>query len=137
RVKDLILSETNIKDIEFITDTSGIIKKKVKPNFKSLGAKVGKDMKLVSLAIQNLNMDQINEIENNGSLQLPGTSHVITPQDVEIIAEDVAGWQVTNLGKLTVALDVHITPELKEEGIARELINRIQNLRKEKGFEVT
>jgi len=137
KVKDLILSETNIKDIEFIADTSGIIKKKVKPNFKSLGAKVGKDMKLVSTAIQNLNTEQISEIENNGSLVLPGTSHVITIEDVEIIAEDVAGWQVTNLGKLTVALDIHITPALKNEGIARELINRIQNLRKEKGFEVT
>ncbi|MGH2622208.1 MAG: DUF5915 domain-containing protein, partial [Sphingobacterium sp.] len=137
KVKDLILSETNIKDIEFITDTSGIIKKKVKPNFKSLGAKVGKDMKLVSSAIQNLNMAEISELENNGSLALPGTSHVITNEDVEIIAEDVAGWQVTNLGKLTVALDIHITSALKDEGIARELINRIQNLRKEKGFEVT
>ncbi|MGJ1205241.1 isoleucine--tRNA ligase [Sphingobacterium lactis] len=137
KVKDLILSETNIKDIEFITDTTGIIKKKVKPNFKVLGAKVGKDMKLVAAAIQALDAAQIQDLENNGSLALSGTEYVISSEDVEIIAEDVEGWQVANLGRLTVALDVHISAELKDEGIARELINRIQNLRKEKNFEVT
>ena len=137
KVKDLILSETNIKDIEFITDTTGIIKKKVKPNFKALGAKVGKDMKVVAAAIQGLSGSEIQELENVGSIKLNGTEYVISSEDVEIIAEDVEGWQVANLGKLTVALDVHISSELKSEGIARELINRIQNLRKEKGFEVT
>lgn len=137
KVKDLILSETNIKDIEFITDTTGIIKKKVKPNFKALGAKVGKDMKTVAAAIQGFTADQIQELENTGSIPLTGTEYVISSEDVEIIAEDVEGWQVANLGKLTVALDVHITAALKSEGMARELINRIQNLRKEKGFEVT
>ena len=137
KVKDLILSETNIKDIEFITDTTGIIKKKVKPNFKALGAKVGKDMKVVAAAIQGLSGSEIQELENVGSIKLNGTEYVISSEDVEIIAEDVEGWQVANLGKLTVALDVHISSELKAEGIARELINRIQNLRKEKGFEVT
>ncbi|WP_254526929.1 MULTISPECIES: isoleucine--tRNA ligase [unclassified Sphingobacterium] len=137
KVKDLILSETNIKDIEFITDTTGIIKKKVKPNFKVLGAKVGKDMKVVASAIQNMDAAQIQALENQGSVQLTGTEYVISSDDVEIIAEDVEGWQVANLGRLTVALDVNISAELKEEGMARELINRIQNLRKDKGFEVT
>jgi len=137
KVKDLILSETNIKDIEFITDTTGIIKKKIKPNFKVLGAKVGKDMKTVAAAIQAMSAEEISELEINGNIALTGTEYVISSADVEIIAEDVEGWQVANLGRLTVALDVHITPELKDEGLARELINRIQNLRKDKGFEVT
>lgn len=137
KVKDLILSETNIKDIEFITDTTGIIKKKIKPNFKALGAKVGKDMKLVSSSIQSLTIDQISTLESTGELALAGTPYTILLSHVEIIAEDVEGWQVANLGKLTVALDVHITEELKKEGLSRELINRLQNLRKDKGLEVT
>ncbi|QMV69165.1 isoleucine--tRNA ligase [Sphingobacterium paramultivorum] len=137
KVKDLVLSETNIKDIEFITDTTGIIKKKIKPNFKALGAKVGKDMKLVSSSIQSLTIDQISTLESTGELALAGTPYTILLSDVEIIAEDVEGWQVANLGKLTVALDVHITEELKKEGLSRELINRLQNLRKDKGLEVT
>lgn len=137
KVKDLILSETNIKDIEFITDTTGIIKKKIKPNFKALGSKVGKDMKLVTTAINNLTPDLISTLEKEGSIALADTPYTITTEDVEIIAEDVEGWQVANLGKLTVALDVHITEALKKEGLSRELINRLQNLRKEKGLEVT
>ncbi|WP_428329716.1 isoleucine--tRNA ligase [Mucilaginibacter sp.] len=136
QVKELILSETNIKDIEYITDTAGFIKKKIKPNFKALGAKVGKDMKAVAEAIGNLTQDDIAQLESNGSITL-ATSHIISHADVEIIAEDVPGWQVANLGKLTVALDVTLTDELKEEGISRELINRIQNMRKAAGFEVT
>jgi isoleucyl-tRNA synthetase len=136
QVKDLILSETNIKDIEYITDTAGFIKKKIKPNFKALGAKVGKDMKVVAQAIGNLNQDDIAKLENEGSVTLT-TGHNVVIADVEIIAEDVPGWQVANLGKLTVALDVTITNELKQEGISRELINRIQNLRKANEFEVT
>lgn len=137
RVKDLILSETNIKSIEFITDTSGIIKKKVKPNFKALGPKVGKDMKIVSAAIQAFGMEEITTLERDGQIAVPNTDYTITTDEVDIIAEDVAGWQVANLGSLTVALDVNITPELRNEGISRELVNRIQNLRKEKGLEVT
>jgi isoleucyl-tRNA synthetase len=137
KVEDLILSETNIKTIEFITDTAGIIKKKIKPNFKALGAKVGKDMKLVTTAIQALGSDDIARLEREGTLVLVNTPYSVTLEDVEIIAEDVAGWQVANLGNLTVALDVQITDDLKREGIARELINRIQNLRKDNGFEVT
>lgn len=136
KVQELILSETNIKSIEFISDTTGIIKKKIKPNFKALGAKVGKDMKVVAAAIQKLSDSEIDAIEKEGTLILT-TGHTIGLQDVEIIAEDVAGWQVANLGKLTVALDINITDHLRKEGLARELINRIQNLRKEKGFEVT
>ncbi|OCX50845.1 isoleucine--tRNA ligase [Mucilaginibacter sp. PPCGB 2223] len=136
-VKELILSETNIKNIEYITDTAGFIKKKIKPNFKALGAKVGKDMKMVAEAITNFTAEEIAEVEAKGEIAIRNTPYSILVSDVEIIAEDVPGWQVANLGKLTVALDVNITEELKQEGIARELINRIQNLRKDKGFEVT
>ncbi|TKC01074.1 isoleucine--tRNA ligase [Pedobacter cryophilus] len=137
-VKELILSETNIKEIEYITDTAGIIKKKIKPNFKSLGKKLGKDMKVAADLISNFNDSQILAFEENGSAEITASNNIYTilPEDVEIIAEDVPGWQVTNLGKLTVALDVTISQELKEEGIAREVINRIQNLRKDLGFEV-
>ncbi|HEY4325390.1 MAG TPA: isoleucine--tRNA ligase [Mucilaginibacter sp.] len=137
QVKDLILSETNIKDIEYITDTSGFIKKKIKPNFKALGAKVGKDMKVVAEAINNFAQEDIEKLETDGSIQILDNKYSILSSDVEIIAEDVPGWQVANLGKLTVALDVTITNKLKQEGNSRELINRIQNLRKTKGFEVT
>jgi len=139
QVKDLILSETNIKDIEYITDASGFIKKKVKPNFKALGPKVGKDMKAVAEAITNMSQDALNLFEETGSatFEIANSTFEIALADVEIIAEDVPGWQVANLGKLTVALDVNITNELKQEGISREFINRVQNLRKEKGFEVT
>jgi len=136
-VKDLILSETNIKAIDFITDTAGFIKKKVKPNFKALGAKVGKDMKLVAEAIGNMTQEDLVRFEKEGSILMPDTKYSIVLSDVEIIAEDIPGWQVTNLGNLTVALDVSITDELKSEGLSRELINRIQNLRKELAFEVT
>ena len=136
-VKDLILSETNIKAIEFIQDTAGFIKKKVKPNFKSLGAKVGKDMKLVSEAIANMPQDELTKFENEGEISILNSQYTIVLSDVEIIAEDIPGWQVSNMGSLTVALDVTITPELKQEGLSRELINRIQNLRKELNFEVT
>ncbi len=136
-VKDLILSETNIKAVDFIKDTAGFIKKKVKPNFKALGAKVGKDMKVVTAAIQELSQEDLAQFEREGNILIPGTPYSIVLADVEIIAEDIPGWQVTNLGNLTVALDVSITPELKREGLSRELINRIQNLRKELNFEVT
>lgn len=139
KVKELILSETNIKDIEYITDTAGIIKKKIKPNFKTLGKKLGKDMKEVAAEISNFNDEKIAAFEKIGSTEIStaNASYTILPEDVEIIAEDVPGWQVTNLGRLTVALDITISQALKEEGIAREVINRIQNLRKDLGFEVT
>jgi len=139
KVKELILSETNIKNIEYINDTSGIIKKKVKPNFKALGAKAGKNMKDVAAFINNLSQQELADFEKEGTVNFSKDEFTlaISIDDVEIIAEDVPGWQVTNMGKLTVALDVTVTNELKQEGISRELINRIQNLRKDKGFEVT
>jgi isoleucyl-tRNA synthetase len=136
-VKELILSETNIKDIEFITDTAGFITKKIKPNFKALGQKVGKDMKDVAQAISVFTQDDIAKLETEGQILVPDTKYTIFPADVEITAEDIPGWQVANMGSLTVALDVTITKELKQEGLSRELINRIQNLRKELNFEVT
>lgn len=137
KVKDLILSETNIKDIEYITDTTGFISKKIKPNFKALGPKVGKDMKVVAAILSNLSQPEISKFELEESFNIPGTAYSIDIQDVEIVAEDVPGWQVANLGKLTVALDVTLTNELKQEGISRELVNRIQNMRKDAGLEVT
>ena len=136
-VKDLILSETNIKEISYITDTAGFIKKKVKPNFKALGAKVGKDMKLVAEAIQKMTQQELNTFEKHGTFSIPNTAYVILLSDVEIIAEDIPGWQVTNMGNLTVALDINITTALKQEGLSRELVNRVQNLRKELNYEVT
>jgi isoleucyl-tRNA synthetase len=137
QVKELILSETNIKAIEYITDTAGFIKRKIKPNFKALGQKVGKDMKAVAEAINNFSQEDIAKLEAEGQISILDTKYSILPTEVEIIAEDVPGWQVANLGKLTVALDVTLTNELKQEGISRELVNRVQNLRKETGFEVT
>ena len=137
KVKDLILSETNVKAIEYITDTEGFVKKKIKPNFKALGAKVGKDMKDVAAAINAFGQTEIAKLENEGTIEVLDGKYAILTTDVEIIAEDVPGWQVANLGKLTVALDVTVTEELKQEGISRELVNRIQNLRKSKEFEVT
>ncbi len=134
-VKELILAETNIKHIEYIKDTSGILVKKIKPNFKALGAKVGKDMKTVAASIQAFSQQDIATIEQLGVVRV-GT-YSITVDDVEIIAEDVPGWQVANMGKLTVALDVTISESLQQEGIARELVNRVQNLRKDMGFDVT
>ncbi|WP_442589998.1 isoleucine--tRNA ligase [Pedobacter sp. AW31-3R] len=136
-VKEIILSETNIKNIEYITDTAGFIKKKIKPNFKALGPKVGKDMKTVAEKVSNMSPEDLTLFEAEGKYNVPGTDYIILLEDVEIIAEDIPGWQVTNLGNLTVALDVTLTDELKQEGLSRELINRIQNLRKELNFEVT
>ena len=136
-VKDLILSETNIKEIEYISDTSGIISKKVKPNFKALGPKVGKDMKLVAERLINLNQEEISGFERDGNFTIEGSAYSVDLNDVEILAEDVPGWQVTSLGRLTVALDITLTDDLIQEGISRELVNRIQNLRKELNFEVT
>jgi len=137
KIKDLILSETNIKEIEYITDTSGIISKKIKPNFKALGPKVGKDMKLVAEALSSLSQQDINRFESEGKINIQNTSYQIIVDDVEIVAEDVPGWQVANIGALTVALDITISEELKQEGISRELVNRIQNMRKDQGLEVT
>lgn len=137
KIKQLILSETNIKEIEYIKDTAGFIKKKIKPNFKALGSKVGKDMKDVAAILTGMSQEEINLFEQNGVYAVLDGKYSVILDEVEVIAEDVPGWLVNNMGKLTVALDVTITEELRNEGLARELINRIQNLRKDKGFEVT
>ena len=138
-VKELILAEVNVKHIEFISDTESILVKKIKPNFKVLGKKVGGLMKDVAAFVSQLNQDQIRQLEQEKSLEVLIINQpvTLTEEDVEITSEDIPGWQVTNEGKLTVALDITLTAELKEEGIAREFINRIQNLRKDRGFEVT
>jgi len=138
-VSNLIISEVNVKEIELITDASGILIKKIKPNFKILGPKFGKNMRFVGAAIQSLSDNDIVNMEKNGKLEIEinGALETILLEEVEITTQDIEGWLVTNQGNLTVALDVSINEELKNEGIARELVNRIQNLRKEKGFEVT
>ena len=138
-VKDLILSETNIKEIEFMTDDAGILVKKIKPDFKKLGPKYGKLMKLIATEINKFGKDEIAQLETNGNLilNIEGEDIEILISDVEILTEDIPGWVVANLGNLTVALDITITEELQEEGLARDLINRIQNLRKDNGFDVT
>ena len=138
-VKKLILAEVNVKNLEYITDTSGILVKKIKANFKELGKKLGPLMKEGAAAINAFDQAQIREIESKGSykLNLSGKEVELLLSDVEVISEDIPGWHLASDGKLTVALDTTITPELMEEGIARELINRIQNLRKDNNFEVT
>ncbi|HKL31866.1 MAG TPA: isoleucine--tRNA ligase [Tangfeifania sp.] len=138
-VKDIILTEVNVKDVEFLSDTTGVIRKKIKPNFKTLGPKYGKQMKQISAAIGQFSQAGISELEQNGEkeIQVGDTNIVLTTNDVEIQTEDIPGWTVATEGQMTIALDIHLTEELKEEGIAREFINKIQNLRKDSGFEVT
>ena len=138
-VADLILSEVNVKEFEFITDTAGVLVKKIKPDFKLLGPKFGKNMKAVAAAVNAFGQDQINEIEANGEIEieLNGAPAIISVSDVEISSEDIPGWLVASEGRLTVALDITLDDALISEGIAREFINRVQNLRKDKGFEVT
>ncbi len=138
-VRDLIMSEVNVKEIELLDDASEIIVKNIKPNFKVLGPKFGKDMKLVASELQKLNGDAIKSFERDGkvTVYINGKEKEVLLDEVEISTQDIAGWLVANQGNLTVALDVNITEELKNEGIARELVNRIQNLRKESGLEVT
>ncbi|MDO6808310.1 isoleucine--tRNA ligase [Zobellia galactanivorans] len=138
-VADLIMSEVNVKEIELLDDASGILVKQIKPNFKVLGPKYGKDMKKIAQAVAQLGQDDIQKIEQNGEISLDIDDKIITLQlqDVEIASQDIEGWLVASSGTLTVALDVTINQDLREEGIARELVNRIQNLRKDSGFEVT
>lgn len=138
-VADLIKAEVNVKDIELLDDASGILVKQIKPNFKALGPRFGKDMGLISKYIQSFSADQINELEKNGeiTLNLTEKSVILTLADVEITSQDIEGWLVANDSGITVALDITITDELRKEGIARELINRIQNIRKDSGFDVT
>ena len=139
KVQDLIKAEVNIKEVEFATEANNIIHKKVKPNFKVLGAKLGSKMKEASVAIAQLSQQQISDLEGKGKLniELSASGLELLASDVEIIAEDIPGWSVASKGNLTVALDVSLSEELRMEGDAREFINRIQNLRKEKGYELT
>ena len=138
-VEQLILNEVNVKELAYVDSTSEILVKRAKPDFKKLGPKYGKIMKPLAVKIQEFENKDIQELENNGSytLQMEGQEVVIGLDDVEIISEDIPGWLVENEGRLTVALDITITDELRNEGIARELVNRIQNLRKAKEFEIT
>ncbi len=133
------MSEVNIKEIEYLTDASDVLVKSIKPNFKTLGPKYGKMMKQIAGAIAKLEQEDIASFEKNGGfdLQIDGETLPLTLEDVEIVSQDIEGWLVANEGALTVALDITITDGLRNEGIARELINRIQNIRKESGFEVT
>ena len=138
-VKDLILAEVNVRDVEFIDDTSAIVVKKIKPDFKTLGPRYGSMMKNINMAITELTRQEIADFERSGShkMNFDGKEVILTTADVEIISEDIPGWQVANDGRLTVALDITVTDELRYEGIAREFVNRIQNIRKESGFDVT
>ncbi|UXP33159.1 isoleucine--tRNA ligase [Reichenbachiella agarivorans] len=137
-VKDLILNEVNIKDIEFLNDASGVLVKSIKPNFRKLGKEYGPKMKDIANLITALGQDQIAEIEKNNSLsvELNGETYQLTLEDVEIASQDIPGWLVASENGLTVALDINLTEELKQEGVARDLVNRIQNLRKDQGLEV-
>lgn len=139
QVKDLILSEVNVKEIEYISGTSGIVSKKAKANFKTLGKRLGKNMKAAAEFIQSLDQDAIANFERSGELIMPldGENYQLTRDDVEIFSEDIPGWQVASEDGITVALDVSLDDDLIAEGTARELVNRIQNLRKSIGLNVT
>ena len=139
KVEDLIKAEVNVKEIEYLTDTEGIINKKVKPNFKALGGRLGANMKTVANLISKMSQHDITALEQNGqfSFEVKGEMITITLPEVEITAEDIPGWSVAAKGNITVALDIIISDDLRNEGDAREFINRIQNLRKDKDFELT
>lgn len=138
-IADLIKAEVNVKEIELLDDASGILVKQIKPNFKTLGPRFGKDMGLIANKIQGFGQEEIALLERNGeiTLDLSEKSVTLTVADVEITSQDIEGWLVANEAGLTVALDITISPELRKEGISRELVNRIQNIRKDSGFEVT
>ncbi len=140
KIKSLLLSEVNVKELRIVDATGdGMLVKKVKPDFKKLGPKFGKTMKQVAAAVQAMSQQQIADLEKDGvvTLDAAGTPAVIEKADVEIISQDIPGWLVANEGTVTVALDVTITDELKAEGIARDIVNRIQNIRKSRGFDIT
>ena len=138
-VESLIKAEVNVKEIKFVDSSAGVLVKRVKCDFKKLGPKFGKQMKAVAAAVSEMSQEAITELERNGSyaLNLGDAQAVIEASDVEIINEDIPGWLVANEGRLTVALEVAISEELRREGIARELVNRIQNMRKAGGLEIT
>lgn len=139
QMKDVILEEINVKTIEYVTDETALLKKKAKPNFKTLGPKYGKQVQRVAARVKELTAEEIRTLQKEGTLMLDidGTAFLIDMQDVEILHEDIPGWLVESDGTWTVALDTALTPELLDEGFAREFVNRVQNLRKEAGFEVT
>jgi len=138
-VESIILTEVNVKEVEYLTDATGVIKKKIKANFKTLGPKYGKLMKAVSVLVSNMNQSEITAFEQSGAYEamIDGEPVTLALEDVEIHSEDIPGLQVASEGAITVALDINVTPELRLEGIAREFVNRIQNLRKDSNFEVT
>jgi isoleucyl-tRNA synthetase len=138
-MEDVILEEINVKQIEYVADESAIIKKKSKPNFKSLGPKFGKSVQPIAARLRDLTSEEISKLQLEGTLllNLNGTDYTIETGDVEIVHEDIQGWLVESDGSLTVALDTALTDELIDEGLAREFVNRVQNLRKDSGFEVT
>lgn len=138
-IEDLIIAEVNVKELVYITETEGIIKKKLKPNFKLLGTKMGAKMKAASAVIVGFSQQEIAQLEKAGQIeiQVEGTAFTIELNEVEIAAEDIPGWSVASKGGLTVALDIVLSEELKQEGDARELVNRIQNIRKDNGFDLT
>ena len=138
-ISELIKAEVNVKEIVLLDDASGILVKQIKPNFKALGPRFGKDMGLISKEIQGFSKEQIAQLDKEGSLDIviAGNNVTLTVEDVEITSQDIEGWLVANSNGITVALDITISEALKQEGIARELVNRIQNIRKDSGFEVT
>ncbi|RZJ64796.1 MAG: isoleucine--tRNA ligase, partial [Flavobacterium sp.] len=138
-VSELIKAEVNVKEVELLDDASGVLVKQIKPNFKALGPRFGKDMGLISKEIQGFSQEQIAALDKEGNLDIEilGKSINLTSEDVEISSQDIEGWLVANSNGITVALDITITDELRKEGVARELVNRIQNARKDSGFEVT
>ena len=139
KIEDLIKAEVNVKEFEYLTDTEGVIKKKVKANFKALGTRMGAKMKAVNAAIMNFTQHEIAAIERDGqiALNIEGEEVIILINEVDIAAEDIPGWSVASKGSLTVALDITISKELQDEGNARELVNRIQNIRKDSNFDLT
>ncbi|KIO52308.1 isoleucine--tRNA ligase [Flavobacterium hibernum] len=138
-ISELVKAEVNVKEITLLDDDSGILVKQIKPNFKALGPRFGKDMGLISKEIQSFSADQINQLDKQGALDIviAGNNVTLSLEDVEITSQDIEGWLVANSNGITVALDITISDELKNEGISRELVNRIQNIRKDSGFEVT
>ena len=138
-VKSLIMNEVNVKELKFVDGAAGVLVKRVKCDFKKLGPKFGKQMKAVAAAVAGMSQEAIAELEKNGryTFVLDGAEAVVEASDVEIFSEDIPGWLVANEGRLTVALEVTVTEELRREGVARELVNRIQNIRKSSGFEIT
>lgn len=138
-VKDLILNEVNVKELEYLKENTGVLVKTIKPNFKSLGPKYSKLMKPIAAAIGAMTAEDIAAFESAGSfsVEVNGEKLQLLPEDVEIISEDIPGWLVANEGRITVALDITISEDLRQEGYARELVNRIQNLRKDSGLDVT